>query len=832
MRTAWILRMAGRDFRHSWRRLVLYFLVVAVGAAAVISVRLFSGSLDAAVQEESKTLLGADVALSSSQPFPEEIERVIRESPSQWAQEVDFSSMAVFPPSGMSRLVQVRALQGDYPFYGSLETDPPAAANGWQEDRLALVDQTLLLQFSLEMGDRVRIGNAEFRIAGAVVRVAGEAAVVSELFPRVFIPLRFVHETGLIQVGSRVRYRYFGKLRDPAAELPVLRGAAENMNIRFTTIEDRRASFGRSFRNLNRFLGLAGLVALVLAAAAVSSAVLLSARRQAPVVATLRCLGCRGWEAVLVFVFQIGGLSLGGLAVGAVAGVAAQSILPWLLQDWLPFTVQPRLRWQPVVEAVALCLGGALFFALVPAVPLRRVPPLAALRREVEPSQEWPAGYWVLEIAALGGLVAWSRQVTGDALLAFGFVGGLTAVMLSAWGVSFALMRAARALARRRFSYEWRQGIANLYRPGNQTLLMVSMVALGTFLVALLSLLEAGLLAEIRFNDSEDRPNLVLFDVQTDELEGVSRLAGEAGMRLLQQVPVVTMRLLSVEGVNVDDIEKNGQERWAYEHEYRCTYREKLDDSERLVRGRVQHRRGDRVYVTLEEEIARSLRVEVGSRLTFDVQGVPVSVEVGGIRQVEWRSFQPNFFVVFPSGVLEDAPQFHVLVGRVADRATSAEVQRKVLERYPTVSAVDLSFVLETVEAVLDRVGFVVHFMGSFSLAVAFLTLVVALAGGRWARMREVILLRTLGASRGQLRRILLAEYAAVGMLGLFAGLLLAEIAGWGLCKWILEVPFVPFGRTTVLLAAFIPIATVLVGVSLSWGLLRRPVLEVLRMEN
>ncbi|GAB4235936.1 MAG: ABC transporter permease [Acidobacteriota bacterium] len=831
---AWIVRMAWRDLRASWKYLALAVLVVLVGVAAVVSVRWFTKDLEAALDRESRFLLGADAQVRSRRPLPPELLAELAASGAETTEEVSFASMAQFSSTGATRLVQVRALAGRYPLLGNLETDPPGAYSRLSEGAYALVDRVLLLQFGVAVGDVVRLGRTEFVIAGALERVPGEVAAVSELAPRVFIPLGYLPATGLIQFGSRVGYAVHAVFPESerAARLEDLESLEDKYpEVRVVTAEERRDSFRRQFRNLERFLGLAGLLAFILAGCAVGGSLVLYARRSAPLVAILRCLGSTGWRAVGIFAVQVGAALAIGTGGGVVLGRLVLRTMPVVLAAWLPVDLEPRWRWGPLLEILVLGSGAVAFFALIPMSALRRVSPLAVLRSAVEPV----SGKLRLPVLLAGGVLValflWSLRITGDAAFAAGFMLGVLVLMGGLWLATRLATAAARRVADRIGAYEWRQGIRNLYRPGNQTTLMVFSVGFAVFLVLLLVTLQQSLLREIELSGSQGRPNLVIFDIQPDEVASVRRIAEEQGMEVQDLVPVVTMRLQAVNGVPVEELaEDRDRGRWALRREYRSTYRDALDESETILRGGVQKLVDGTPEVTLEEGIAGALRVDVGDQLTFDVQGVPLSVRVGGIRRVAWRTSQPNFFVVFPSGVLESAPQFLVLVGRVQDDATSARVQGAVLAAHPTVSCIDLTLVLNTVQELMDKVGFALRFMASFTIAVGLLTLGAALLSGRMARLREILLLRTLGASKRQLHRVLLSEYLFLGILGSLTGAAAACLVSWGLCRWVLDVAFTP-GGSAVFWFLSVPVITVLLGMAGSWGTTKQPPLELLRIE-
>ncbi|MGW8182186.1 MAG: ABC transporter permease, partial [bacterium] len=343
--------------------------------------------------------------------------------------------------------------------------------------------------------------------------------------------------------------------------------------------------------------------------------------------------------------------------------------------------------------------------------------------------------------------------------------------------------------------YEYRQGLANLYRPHNQTTVLVLALGLGTFFLLTIYLTQASLLKEVQLTAEGMRPNLILFDIQSDQKRGVEEILESNELPLLQNVPIVTMRLASINKRRVQEImadPDHSSRDWALLREYRCTYRASLVDTEKILEGTFQSEASeDSIQVSLERGIAEQLKVSVGDQLVFDVQGVPVETTVGSIRKVDWRNFQPNFFAVFPMGVLENAPQFHVFVTRTGSPAISAEVQRLVVRSFPNVSAIDLSLLIETIDSILDQVVIAIRFMAVFCIATGFVVLMGAVVSGRYQRLKESALLRTLGASTRQIHRILLAEYSLLGLFSACMGVLLALVGSWALTTFLFETGFV-----------------------------------------
>ena len=388
------------------------------------------------------------------------------------------------------------------------------------------------------------------------------------------------------------------------------------------------------------------------------------------------------------------------------------------------------------------------------------------------------------------------------------------------------------------WDYVWRQGLANLYRPNNQTIVVMLSLGLGTFFITTLYLVQSSLLQEVSLAGSGDKPNLVLFDIQTDQREEITQLVRSLDLPVQQAVPIVTMRLASVGGRPVEEIAEDPNSsvrRWALFREYRSTYRESLIDSEELISGTLQARvedSSDPVLVSLEEEIARDLKVSLGDRLVFDVQGVPIETRVGSTRKVDWRRFQTNFFLVFPAGVLEEAPQFHVLMTQVHEPEVSAQLQRRIAQRFGNVSTIDLALVLDTIDTVLGQVAFVIRSMALFSILTGLIVLVGAVVSSRYQRTRESVLLRTLGASRNQITKILAIEYLFLGIFAALTGLILAIVSSWALAFFVFDTAFVVTVGPLLMTLVVVVGLTLVIGIINSRGLSDRSPLEVLRVEG
>ena len=833
----WVLRMAWRDSRGRRWRLLLYTAAIAVGIAALTGLRGLSRTMEKAVDEHAATLLGADMEIESSEAFKAEALALIDSVGGRQARMVELNSMIAFPGSGDTWLAQVRALEGGFPFYGELGTDPATAARTWSRDGEALVDDGLMLQFGAEVGDTLRVGRFDVRIGGRLLHLPGETALRTDVRPVVFIPYRTIEQTALIQAGSRVEYKVFFQFQDgrDVDELASsLDARLDSLGADADTIADRKRRLGRTLGNLYRFLGLGSFVALLLGAVGVASAVHAHVQQKLETVAILRSIGATSRQTLLIYLVQATAMGVSGSLAGALVGLGFVWWLPGLLADFLPQElgqVQAVVSPMSLIEGVGVGAGISLLFAALPLLAVRRVSPLLALRADYENgrSRSDLLLRLLLALLAAGGTYLLAHVLTGRTQHALYFTGGTLLAMFLLAGTARLLRAGARRFFPSGWSYLWRQGLANLYRPHNQTLLLLVSLGLGTFLVVTLYTAQSSIIAHINRVSGGDQPNMVLFDIQTDQRVAIAELVEGMNMPVIQQVPVVPMRVAHVKGVDVDDLTGEGGGNWALRRQYRSTYRDHTTDTEQITEGVWRGTATDTVFVSLAVSVAAALDVGVGDALVFDVEGVPVDVVVGSLRTVDWQRIMPNFLVVFPSGALEQAPQFHVLVTRADDSQTRAALQRQAVRQFPNVSVIDLDLVLRTVDNVLDRVSVVVRLVSVFSVGTGLCVLVAVIAGSRFQRLRESALLRTLGASRCQVGRILLVEYLLLGSLAGLAGLLLALGGGWAVARFVFEITFAPSWPSLLLAGVAIPLFTVLVGLTSSRGIQSAPPLEVLR---
>ncbi len=851
----WVWRMAWRDSRRSRGRLLVFSTALTLGVAALVAIGSLGWNLQRAIHEQARTLVGADIIFEGTEPLDADTENIVATlGGTARADEIRLASMSTFPKTGGSRLTQVRAIAGGYPFYGKIETDPPGAAQAFADGRGALVEGSLMLQYGEKPGDLISIGGKSLPILGTVTKLPGEASAFASIAPRVLIP-RDALPASLLVRGSLVRYLTYLKLppgTDVQKRIAPHDKEFHARHLEIDTVAHRETQLGRVFTDVNHFLNLVSFIALLLGGIGVASAIHAHLKTKLRTVAVLRCLGASSRQTLAIYLIQALALGLVGALTGAVVGIGLQGLAPLFLNGIVPVDVRFGISWLAVAEGVGIGFLTCALFTLLPLLPVRRTPPLLAIRAAFEPSQDTDQSPDPWRWLAMGLLVAalllfpWLQS--RDPKLGFGFSGALFVsfglLALTAYG----LMTAARRYFPASWPFEWRQGLANLYRPNNRTLVLVFTLGLSTFLLLGMYLTKDILLRQFATKENAaTQPNLVFFDIQTDQKDAVAAAVRAEGLPVMGMVPTITMRLASVGNQSVDELAKQKDAKgekaipaWRLRHEYRSTYRDKLNDSEKILAGTFTGHAAPGegldaahpVPVSVEEDMAKELHVKVGDTLGFDVQGIPFAAKIGSIRKVDWSRFEPNFFVVFPTGVLEAAPTFNVMVTRAPDATASGKAQADIVKQFPTVSAIDLSLIVATIKGIVDKATTAVRLLSLFTVGTGLLVLAAAIITGRYERVKEGVLLRTLGASRKQIFRVLTVEYFCLGSLSALTGIILAAAGNWALAVFVFKLPWAPSPVAMVACWFIVAGLTVAIGLLASRGVCDHPPLEILRAEE
>lgn len=789
----WMVKMAWRDGRRQRNRLLLFMSSIVLGIAALVAISSFGDQLQGQLDNEAKAILGADLEIQSQHAFEPWVVEFLDSLNIDVSHEISFGSMVRFNDEGATRLVNVRAVDSQYPFYGKLESNPPAAAENLGDYGLALPSEDLVIQFKLQPGDSIGIGSLNFEIGGSLTRVPGQSGITGSVAPPVFMPYQQVANTGLLQKGSRVNYMIYGKYpNNLGADVysAVISPRLQKANLRVTNIEEHKANMGSLFSDITGFLNLTAFVALLLGCLGVASATHLYTKEKVKQVAVLRCLGASGKESAGIYLIQLLVMAFIAAVIGAILGTLFQFVLPHLLGDFLPVTVKSGFSAKAFVAGISAGVVTAMVFALPALMSILDVSPLEVLRAQSSPggSIKRTAIFWVLALVYVAGFAVFQTQ---------SWFGGIvfTGALVVSLGALAALAKAITVLTRRFMpdwgSFTFRQGLANLFRPNNQTMVLMVTIGLGTGLIVTLLLSRSLLLEKLQQTSSgTEQPNMVLFDIQDDQLDSLKSLAHEQGFPVLGSVPIVNMRLHSLKGQKVYVLQQDSTQEISdriLTREYRVTYRDSLTASEEIIDGAwvgTASLQDETIPVSLEKRMAESMSLSVGDRVAFNVQGAIMECRVGSIRKVDFQRVETNFVVVFPDGVLNKAPKFHVLLTRFDSPETSAAFQGTVVKTFPNISIIDLNLILSTLETVSGKASFVIEFMALISVLTGILVLIASVRTSKYQRIKEAGLLRTLGASRKKLLLIATTEYFLLGSLAALTGIGIALLATLALAQF------------------------------------------------
>jgi len=843
-----MVRHAFRESRSGIRRVGFFTLAVALGVAVLVGLRSLQVDVEEGARAEAGQLLGGDIRLEANVPFPAEVPALLDSLELRGhatARVVSVASVATVPGTDLSRLVQLEGVGPGFPLRGTPEAEP---ADAWDRvlrgEGVAVGDPSLLRQFGLEVGDTLSLGGFRQPIVGVVGGLPVDPGARTVVGSPLYLSMDRMEASGLAGPGSVARHRALvrtatGTTTDAlAAELREALPA--DGRIRVQTAQEQAEGLANAFGYLAGFLGLVGLAGLLLGGVGVGSAIHAFLKDRIPSVAVLRCLGADRQSVFGAYVLLALLMGVAGSALGVVAGVALQHLLPRLPGVDVPFSLAQAPRPGAMGAGMLTGVWVTFLFALIPLIRVRSIPPMAALRPTVV-GEGATAGEWARR-GALGVLLAFSLFAL--AAIQLRSVGAGAAVTL-ALALTLGALAGASALTVRFLPrlvpptapFALRHAARALNRPGNQTRSVLVALGFGTFLLAAVAMVEANLRAGLTLERGVGGDSALLFDIQSDQVEGVEALLRDEGLDP-EPVPLIPATLREIDGVPVAElVERLPQgERWAFRRLYRNTVRSDLDPiSEEVVAGSWwngaapgEASAGD-ARISVEVDLADQLGLEVGTRVVWDVQGIPVPSVVTSLREVDWGSFRPNFFVVFEPGSLDGAPATWMVLAPLGDAEARARLQTRVAVEFPNVTFLDLSTILDTLENLTSRVATVLQALSAVLLVVGGTVLVASLLATRYERRREAALLRILGSSAALLRRRSLVEFVVLGGIAAGVGIALAVGAGAALLHWSFDglrtVPWV----TLLILGVAVPVVAAVVGRVVVGDSVRVSPLELLR---
>ena len=845
---SFIVRMALREVRASWPRLLFFFVCIAIGVASIVAIRSIIQSVGTVLTGEARALLAADMMVRSNSPFTATVlETLARErragriTAQSEAIEIDTMVRTADPSRPVTRMIEVRAVEEAFPFHGTLTLREGTYSHALLRDGGALVRPELLAQLNVEVGDSILIGARSFEVRGVVASEPGRSLGVFTLGSRVFIDHADLPATGLVTFGSDVDYEMLLKVPD-AALAPLaedLEAAFAGEYVRIRTYRGRQQRMAENLLRTENYLSLVGLVVLMLGGIGVSSVTRVFVQQKIRSIAILKCVGSTSRQVLAIYLGQVLVLGVAGSAFGVALAGGLIAASPWFLAGLaaaLP-PVDAGLTMGAVAQGVAVGLLVTLLFSLVPLLEVRHVKPALLLRQDLPPRRQFDGLKWsvtAIVAAALVGVAAWQAGSLETGLL---LAGGLVAVACILDLAGAALVRAVQPL-RRSPSFALRHAVLHVTRPGNQTRVILLAVGLGTFFMLAIQGLQSNLLRDFSVQLGEDAPDMFLLDVQADQRPGLSELlererGAAAAPRL---IPVLRARIVGVRGREVDlqgYAEVRGQD--GLSREFTVTYRPNLEANEQLVEGTwwTGPSPQGQAEVSIEESLQARFDIQLDDEMQFDILGRRVTARVTSVRDVDFRDFRAGgFVIVFRPGTLDSAPHPFIASFRgPKDTTARARLQGAIVTRYPNVSVIDLREVLEVIQGIVNIVTPAVSAIGGLVLFCGTLILVGAVSMTKFRRVYEAAILKTLGASSRLIAAMLLLEYGVLGAIAGTIGAFGATALGWAIARYVLDLHW----EASLLISANGILATTLlvaaIGVLASVDVLRHKPLATLRAD-
>jgi putative ABC transport system permease protein len=854
-----VLMTALRETRSAWKRLIFFFVCIAIGVGAIVALRSVIQSVRYVLSTEARSLLAADIFLSTDRPWqsgtPDRIAaRIARIPHAERIDSIEMVTMArpVEESAGITKVVELRAVQPGFPFYGRLTLqDGRPYSHALLKGNGALVRPELLAQFGLSIGDAISIGKAQFVVRGVVALEPGRSLSAFSLGPRVFIDYDDLEDTGLITFGSRVSRQML--LRVPEVEIDDLtRDLQTELRpefVRVRSYRDRQEQIGEDFERAENYLSLVGLVIVVLGGIAVSSVTRVFVRQKIKSIAVMKCVGGTSRQILSVYLLQSLALGVVGSLIGVALAWIAIAVIPDDMNQIGTLTVDYGLSLSAAAQGMGVGVLVSLLFAMVPLLEVRQVKPSLLLRHETAGGRrDWfQIGATAVVGGALVALASWqAASIRVGLIVCAGFI-GLTVVLQ---GVGWLLTWMTRPLARSSW-FPMRQAVLHLSRPGNQTRVILLTVGLGTFFIMGVRGLQVNLLSQFALQIGDNTPDMFLVDIQQDQAADMRSFLGDRLPKASQPVLIPVLRArVTGRGGSLDEVE-DLQGRGMLSREYTITYRGQLESNETLIKGTFPKplvgsdpltapgsvptpQEAALPEVSIEEGIVQRFGIDVGDVMRFDVLGRSMHARVSGIRRVEWREGRNGgFMFVFGAGTFERAPHwfFAPVRANLADPAERGKFTHDLVVRFPNVSVIDLRELLESVRKVFQVVTVAIDVVGTLVILTGGLILIGAVAVTKFQRVYEAAIFKTLGASSRAIAAMLMVEYGLLGTIAGAVGSFGALALGWGVSRFALDIPWRPVLHENLISTVATSLLIMIIGVAASADVLKRKPLAALRAE-
>lgn len=836
-----IFNLTAREIRSSWRRLLFFFLCIALGVGSVVALRSLIQNLTRAVGTDARALMTADLEISSTTDFSpadiEKIESIVGTSSIVEARNETIVTSSMARPSDVSnetlRLVDLKGVEPPFPLVGSFMLDGGQAfEHSMLANNGAVVARILLEDLNVKVGDKIKIGEGEFIIRGSFDQEPG-GSTGFRLGARVFVEKKAFENSGFAQNASRVRRGILYRTSDnPTQFVAELRDALKGTMLRVQSYRETQERLGEQFARTENYLALTGLLILVLGGVGVWNVSRAFVEQKRKTVAVLKCLGASGSKIITVYLLQI--LTLG--LIGSGFGVLLAQLGLWFVRSRFAVDLPENMSYlvgpSTAVQGIVLGVMISVLFSMLPLLQIRNIKPKLLLRDENNSSiNRLDLTKWLIGALSLCGLVSVAVWQAGSFMIGVIFILGLGITALCLYVAAFLLTKLLRRL--RSFgNFSFRQGLNSLYRPGNQTRVILLAVGLGAFVVLAVQSLQTNLVREFDFTRNARLPTLFFVDIQKSQIDELIAMIEKRSGEKAEATPTVRARIAFVNGKPFDFTQREvRQQQGQIGREFAVTYRPNLDANESVIAGRWwPDAPSDVPEVSVEESMATTLGVFPGDSMTFDISGRKLTVRVANVRKLDLRNARTAFVFVFRPGVLESAPQTYAatLLSRIGP-TDRQRLQREALDKFPNVQVFDVADIITTVQKLINNFVLAISFVGSFVILSGILILIGSIALTKSQRVYENAILKTLGSRNLSLATMLFAEYSILGLLSGLIGAVFAAILSFAVSRYVLAIEwtFDPVLLVSgILVTAFVVTA---VGVIASFDVLFKKPLSTLR---
>jgi putative ABC transport system permease protein len=838
-----ILNLTLREFRSSWRRLLFFFLCIALGVGSVVALRSLIQNLTRVVGTDARALMTADVEVSSTNDFTPndvaKIEAAVEKIGIVEARNEAITTALMARPSDPANqsidFIELKGIEPPFPLVGAFElADGKPFDFALLQNNGAVVARVLLEQLGVKIGDKIHIGEGEFQIRAIFDEEPGGSSGF-RLGPRVFIEKKAFDDAGITRNSSRVRRRILFRTSDDPTELvKQLRDDLKGTTITVASYREQQENLNEQFVRTENYLALTGLLILVLGGVGVWNVARAFIEQKRKSIAVLKCLGAGGTKIITVYLLQIVVLGLIGSLFGVGLAQAALWFAEWKFGESLPAKMTYGVSSATASQGLLLGVMISILFSVLPLLQVRQIKPRILLRDENNSSLDrLDRSKWIVGAITLAALLALAVWQAGSVKVGAFFLGGLFATSLVLYLTAMFLTRLLRRV-RGFSSFTIRQAINSLYRPGNQTRIILLAVGLGAFVVLTVQTMQGNLVHEFDFTRNARLPSLLFVDIQKSQVDDVVSTITQRLGEEPQAIPTVRGRIGYINGQPFDYQNREvRQQQGIIGREFALTYRQNLDENESIVKGEWWKDDADTTpEVSVEEDMANTLKLEPGDSISFNVSGRTLTARVQNIRKIDLRNARTAFVFVFRPGTLELAPQtFAASVLKHASATDRQRLQREILDRFPNVQIFDVADIIDTIQKLINNFVLAISFVGSFVILSGILILMGSIALTKTQRIYESAILKTLGADRRTLAGILIAEYVLLGTLAGTIGAGFALALSYAVSRYVMNIEWIFQPMILVVGIILTTLIVTAVGVAGSFDVLFRKPLVTLRSQ-